>query len=249
MSATTVSVLMPVFNDEATLAASVASVQAQSLSGWELILVDDASTDGSVAVAKRLAAEDVRISVHVLARNGGAAGARNAALEQARGRFIAFLDSDDTWHPEKLARQVAAMQAAGAAFSFTGYERCRGGACRAVQVPQTLTHAQLLRGNVIGCLTVIYDSAALGKRPMPDLRMRQDFALWLEILRDDPVVVCLPEVLARHNRQKGSLSSGVFRAFAGTWTVYREVERLSRPRSAVLIARHYLNRIVSIYGG
>lgn len=248
MSATTVSILMPVFNAEATLAASVASVQAQSFESWELILVDDASTDGSAALADSLAAQDPRIKLHRLYVNAGAARARNQALTHANGTLIAFLDADDTWMPNKLEKQVTAMRSAGAAFSFTGYQRCHGGRCRAVTIPDTLTYDQLLRGNVVGCLTAMYDATKLGKRPMPDLRMRQDFALWLEIMRDDPVVVTLPEVLATHNRQKGSLSSSALKAFHGTWTVYRRAEKLSTFQSVSLIARHYMNRIGAIYG-
>ena len=248
MSATTVSILMPVYNAEATLRASVASIQAQTFPDWELILVDDGSTDGSAEVAQRLSDDDPRITLCSLPSNRGAAQARNEALTYAKAPFIAFLDADDSWVPRKLEQQLAAMRSTGAAFSYTGYKRCRDGRCRTVTVPETLTHAQLLRGNVVGCLTVIYDASKLGKRPMPDLRMRQDFALWLEILRDDPVVVSLPEVLATHNRQKGSLSSDMFRALGGTWKVYRHIERLSVTKSAALIARHYLNRIASIYG-
>lgn len=248
MSATTVSILMPVFNAEATLAAAVTSVQAQSYRNWELILVDDGSTDGSTALAERLVADDPRLKLHVLSFNQGAARARNEALAHANGPLIAFLDADDTWMPQKLELQVTAMQQSGAAFSYTGYQRCRDGQCRDVSVPTSLSYDQLLRGNVVGCLTAMYDSSKLGKRPMPDLRMRQDFALWLEILREDPVVVGLPEMLATHNRQKGSLSSGVLRAMAGTWAVYRRVEGLSVGRSIGLISRHYLNRITSIYG-
>lgn len=241
-----VSVLTPVYNADATLARAVASVRAQSFADWQLILSDDASTDGSWALAQELAAGDPRIRAIRADVNGGAARARNAALAQAQGRYIAFLDADDAWLPDKLDRQIAAMQAQGAALSYTGYWRVRpDGARREVRVPATVDHAGLLRGNVIGCLTAVYDSAALGKIPMPDIRRRQDYGLWLQILRRIPRAHGLSEPLALYHQSATSLSSSKLAAQRDTWRLYREVEGLSRAQAASCLAQHLWQRLRS----
>lgn len=246
MSSTTVSILMPVYNAQGSLRAAVESVQAQSYKDWELILVDDASTDKSYDVAQSLMQTDHRLYLARHQTNQGAAQARNTALHQAKGRYIAFLDADDLWHPEKLKLQITAMQTKDASFSFTGFERRQSRRARPVRVPEHIDYKRLLKGNVIGCLTVVYDSATLGKRPMPDLRMRQDFALWLDILREAPGVAILPQVLATHHRNPGSLSSDFLKSLNATWAVYRR-EGLGPFRSAAYLMRHYMNRFRAIY--
>lgn len=234
---------MPAWRAAGTLAASVASVQAQTRGDWELIIIDDASEDATADLARALAAADPRITVLQQASNGGAAQARNRGIRAARGRYVAFLDADDLWLPAKLERQIGFMQQTGAALSYTGYLRDSGGVQRPVRIPDTVTHAQLLRGNVIGCLTAIYDSAVLGRVEMPDLRLRQDYALWLTILRTVPMAQGLPEVLAIHHRHAGSLSAGLLRGLRATWAVYRQAEGLSRLQAAGCLAAHVLNRV------
>ena len=180
-----VTVVTPVWNAAATLAEAVASVGAQTLPDWELILVDDASTDGSREIARGLAAEEPRIRLIERATNGGAAAARNDAIRAARGRLIAFLDADDRWHPEKLARQAAFMAAGGHALVFSAYRRIAadGRPLGVVRPPLRVSRAELLKGNVIGCLTAVYDTAVFGRVEMPPLRRRQDYGLWLGLLR------------------------------------------------------------------
>lgn len=242
-----VSVLMPAFRAAATLAESVGSVQAQTRGDWELLIIEDRSGDTTLAVAQALAAADGRIRVIALPVNGGAARARNAGLAQARGRFIAFLDADDLWHPEKLQRHLAFMARTGAAFSYTGFLREVRGRQRPVRIPATVSRAALLRGNCIGCGTVIYDSAALGRVEMPDLRLRQDFGLWLRLLRLTPLAHGLPEALSVHRRRPGSLSSGWGRRLWGTWVLFRQVEGLSRWQAARCLCAHLVNRVRAVY--
>lgn len=238
-----VSVIMPAFRATATLAVAVASVQSQTLPDWELLIVDDGSGDGTLEMAEGLAAQDPRIRVFRLEVNGGAARARNCAIKAARGRFIAFLDADDLWLPEKLDRQITFMRQTGAALCYSGFWREREGRRRQVFVPPSVTHAELLGGNVIGCLTAIYDSAQLGKVLMPDLRMRQDYALWLAILRRTPQALGLAEPLAVHRRHRGSLSANALRGAVATWRMFRQAEGLGRTRATLCLARHLLNRI------
>lgn len=235
-----VSVLMPLYNSAETLAHSVASVQAQTRGDWELLLTDDASTDDTAALAAALAATDPRIRLFRLQRNVGAAAARNHALSFARGRYIAFLDADDLWHPEKLARQIAFMQATGAGLSFTGYSRVsvEGRLIERVRPPAQVDHATLLRRNVMGCLTVIYDSARFGRVPMPDLRRQQDFALWLNLTRRFGPALGLDEDLAVYRVARTSLSGNKRLAALDTWRVLRRHERLPLHRALWFFA-HY----------
>lgn len=229
-----VSVLMPVHNAEATLAGSVASVRAQGYGAWELLIVDDGSTDGSGDLARGLAAQDARIRVLALPRNSGAAAARNHALYQARGRYIAFLDADDMWHPDKLARQLTFMAVRGAALSFTAYDRMaeNGARIEQVRVADHVPYDMLLRRNVMGCLTVIYDAELLGKVAMPLLTRQQDYALWLRLARAAGGAHGLDEVLAIYRVGRGTLSANKAGAAGDIWRLYRREEGLGLIASA-----------------
>ncbi len=246
MTTPLVSVVTPVWNATATLAATVASVQAQTLPDWELLLVDDASTDGSPDLAAALAAADPRIRLLPRATNGGAAAARNDAIRASRGRLLAFLDADDLWYPEKLARQTGFMAAHGHALVYSGYRRidAAGRPLGTVRPPLRVTRAELLRGNVIGCLTAVYDTAVFGRVEMPRIRRRQDYGLWLELLKSVPAAHGLPEPLADYRVAPASLSGGKLGAARDTWALYREVEGLSRPRAAFYLA-HNLARALA----
>lgn len=241
-----VTVVMPAYNAAVTLPRSLAALRAQKMEAWECCLVDDGSTDETWALAEAIAAAEPRLRPLRLARNSGAAAARNVAIAAARGRYIAFLDADDEWLPDKLSAQLAFMEERGAAFSFTGYLRqAPTGRCQRVRVPEKVDHARLLRRNAIGCLTAMYDSAVLGRIFMPEFRLRQDYGLWLRILRQIPEGHGLDEVLAIHHRRRRSLSSSRLRASRATWGLYRQHEGLSRPEAAACLASHILGRLRS----
>jgi teichuronic acid biosynthesis glycosyltransferase TuaG len=227
-----VSVITPVWNAATTLAATVASVQAQTYGDWEMLLVDDGSTDDSRAVAAALAAADPRLRLLGWENNRGAAEARNAGIRAARGRYIAFLDADDRWRPEKLARQVAVLEG-GEALVFSAYLRVdeAGRPLRRVPARPLVTYRDALKGNPIGCLTAIYDSARLGRLEMPPVRRHQDYGLWLAILRQVPAARGLPEVLAEYRVRRGSLSSDKLTGAQATWSLLREREGLGRVRA------------------
>ena len=232
-----VSIVMPLYNAADRVEEGVRSVQAQSLSDWELLVVDDASTDDSVKRVEALAAEDARIRVLRLERNGGPALARNAGIREARGRYIAFLDSDDAWAPEKLARQVAAMER-GAVFSFTAMERFdeQGRRLSAAGVPERVSYEEMLKTNYVGCSTAMYDTRYFGKVEMPQIDRRQDYGLWLRLLKRVEVAHGLNEPLVRYTVRSGSVSSNKLTTAAYTWRVYRELERLSWVRSGYCLA-------------
>ena len=250
-----ISIVMPAWQAEATLAEAVASVQAQSRPDWELIVAPDGTDAEARAmreVLEPLAAADPRIRILPgPGRRSGAGATRNRALAAARGRYLAFLDADDSWLPEKLARQLAFMEAEGAALSFTAYRRVRagqGGAGRIVHVPGRIDHAGLMRGNVIGALTVVLDreliEPGMGPISMPEIPMRQDFALWLRILRHVPLAHGLDEVLAVHVRRPGSLSAGLLRPSLWTWRMLRQEEGLGPFAAGAATLSHLAGRLL-----
>jgi glycosyltransferase involved in cell wall biosynthesis len=234
-----VSVITPVHDGAATLAAAVASVQAQTRPDWEMLIVDDGSRDGSRALAEELSARDPRIRVLGFPENRGPAEARNAAIRASRGRVIAFLDADDLWYRDKLALQLAAIEA-GAALVFTAYRRvdAAGRPLGEVGAPSRTSYGEALLGNPICCSTAAFDASALGRAEMPRLRRRQDYALWLELLRRGASTAGLQQVLIDYRVRPGSLSSNKVVAAAATWKVYREVAGLGRAASAYYIAHN-----------
>jgi glycosyltransferase involved in cell wall biosynthesis len=243
-------VITPVWNAAATLGATVDSVRAQTMGDWELVLVDDGSDDGSAALAARLAAEDRRIRPLGGGARAGAAAARNAGIRAARGRFLAFLDADDRWRPEKLAAQLGFMAERGCPFVFSAYRRVAadGTPLGVVRPPARITHAGLLRGNCIGCLTAIYDSEALGKVEMPPIARRQDYGLWLELLRRTPQALSLPQVLADYRVAPRSLSADKLAAARATWALYRRLERLPLPLAGWYFAHYALGALAKRAG-
>ncbi|WP_111431593.1 glycosyltransferase family 2 protein [Rhodobacteraceae bacterium DSL-40] len=235
-----VSVVTPVWNAEATLAATVASVRAQTMSDWEMLLVDDGSSDRSAALTRTLAAEEPRLRLLGWPENRGAAAARNAAIAAARGRYVAFLDADDLWHPEKLAAQLEHMARTGAVFAFCSYRRVDavGRVLGEVRVPASVDRVRLLHGNVIGCLTAIYDVAHFGRVEMPNLRRRQDYGLWLRLLARGGEAHGLDRVLADYRVGAGSLSANKVTALAATWELYRREAGLSPLQAGWCLARN-----------
>jgi teichuronic acid biosynthesis glycosyltransferase TuaG len=231
----TVSVIMPTFRGGSNLISAVKSVLRQTYPDWELVIVDDASPDDTWETICRYMRDDPRVVGVRQEKNGGPARARNAGLRIATGRYVAFLDSDDLWLPEKLERQVKFMQESGAALSFTWYERIDNSGLpegRVVRAPSEVGYFDLLRSNRIGCLTAMYDSDVCGKPPMPDIRVHQDWAYWLALTRDGLRAYCLPEVLALYRHSYDStVSSNKVSTLRYKWQVYRSLEGLSIPRS------------------
>lgn len=231
---------MPVYNVADFVGQAIKSVQAQSFDDWELIAVDDGSADNSAALVAAIAAQDRRVRLLPSIGNQGPGPTRNRAIDAAQGRYIAFLDADDLWHPQKLARQIELMQNTGAALSFTAYIRhnMATGLQTVIGVPARVTRQALLRTNVMGCSTVIYDSAYFGPRQMPNLKRRQDFAFWLSLLADVPFAVGLPLALTTYHQRAVSVSSSKSAAARSTWTLYRGHLGLGRPMAAWVYANY-----------
>lgn len=235
-----VSIIMPAHNSSHFIREAVNSIKAQRYKSWEAIIVDDYSTDNTYSLLEEMAHQDCRIKVLRTTQNSGPAMARNLAIAHAEGRFIAFLDSDDLWAPDKLEKQIAFMKRKGAALSFTAYEKIDESGTitgRVVSAPDGIDYRGLLNANIIGCLTAIYDTEITGKVFMPGISMRQDYGLWLKILKTGHVAYGLNQPLAYLRKRKGSVSSNKLVATLYVWKLYREVEKLSVLRSGY----HFVN--------
>jgi glycosyltransferase involved in cell wall biosynthesis len=224
----TVSVIMAAYDSERYIKQSIESVQAQTFTSWELIVVDDCSNDNTSALISNSAAIDSRVRLIKLRVNSGAAAARNRAIIQARGRYLAFLDSDDLWYPHKLKTQLDFMRSVDTSFCYSAYDQIdpAGKSIGTRQVPAKVCYSDLLKSCSVGCLTAIYDTAHYGKILMPDIRKRQDLALWLCLLRHTNSAYGIQEPLAQYRVRKDSLSSNKFLAAKATWHVYRDIENL-----------------------
>lgn len=233
---TLVSVITPVYNCERYIGETIESVLAQTYLNWELLLVDDCSPDSSVDIIHRYVERDERIRYVKLEKNGGAAIARNAALKEARGRYIAYLDADDLWEPIKLERQIDFMQKNHVVFSCCDYEKIEDDGTttyKIVHMPKKFTYEQCLRNTVIQTVGVIVDTAHVDRKllQMPDVRRGQDSATWLQMLRNGVEFRGQNEVLAKYRRVPQSLSSNKIQAMKRTWHIYRGVEKLSLVKS------------------
>lgn len=231
-----VSIVMPVYNAEAFLEVTVASAQSQTYTDWELIAVDDCSTDKSFALLTRLAQADPRIRPIRQEHNQGAAKARNAGLLNAKGRYLAYLDADDLWQPRKLEKELAFLKQKQAAFVFTGYEfgdEQAKGTGRIVHVPEVMTYEKALSRTVIFTTTVLFDMDQISRDllKMPEVKS-EDTATWWKILRNGYTAYGLDENLAVYRRPSRSLSSNKFKAIRRIWFLYRQEERLSVLKSA-----------------
>ncbi len=247
-----VSIITPLYNSERYLRETCASVLAQTFTDWEWIIVDDGSGDGSLAMAREMAAGDPRILVLANERNQGAAKARNRAIEAASGRYMAFLDSDDLWMPEKLERQLAFMERTGAAFTCTSYEKINemgSPTGKVVRARKKMNYDDLLLRCPVGNSSVLYDAFKLGKFVIPDIRKRNDYALWLQILKKEQFVYGMPDVLMQYRVRPESLSRNKLSLIRYYWSLYRGLEQLSVLRSAYLIAHLILIKILSYLPG
>ena len=234
MNQSLISVITPAYNAAKFIGETIDSVIEQTYLNWEMIIVDDCSTDETVTIVKQYAKTDPRIRLIQLEENSGSAIARNTAMDHAKGDYIAFLDSDDLWYPDKLAKQLKFMQANNIAFSFTKYIRMRedGTLTGAVtKAPHTVEYEQLMKHCVIGCLTVMLDRRKIGHLRMVNIRTRQDYVYWLHITKRGIPAYGLPEVLAKYRLVEGSISSNKWKAAKKNWYVYRHIEKQSLLRS------------------
>ena len=246
MSNSLVSIITPSYNSERFINECVKSVLAQTYTNWEMVIVDDCSQDNSNAIITALAANDDRIRVFFLDKNIGPAKARNFGLSRARGRYIAFLDSDDLWRPQKLDKQITFMNNNHIAFSFTTYQSISEDGLsemNIIKAPKVITYHSYLKNTIIGCLTVVIDREEVGDFEMPNIRSSHDMALWLQIIKRGFSAYGLDENLAKYRIVSLSNTVNKIKAAKDVWKVYREVERLSFFYSLWCLCNYIFNAI------
>lgn len=245
-----VSIITPAYNCEKFISQTIESVIAQTYTNWEMVIVNDKSTDNTENIIKKYVQKDRRIRLINHSENFGAAVARNTALENAEGRFIAFLDSDDLWKKEKLERQINFMLKNGYGFTFTAYEFMKlanEDKAKVIWVPKSINYKQSLKNTIIGCLTVIIDRDVIGNFRMPLIRMSQDHSTWLSILKKGYIAYSLNENLAEYRKNVESLSGNKIRALKGEWYNYRNVVKLPFLKCCYYYFFYVLNAIKKHY--
>jgi glycosyltransferase involved in cell wall biosynthesis len=218
-----VSIIVPVYNCEEFLDECIQSVLDQTFKNWELILINDCSTDSSNEIINKYVVSDTRIKVYSFNKNVGAGIVRNKGIEISEKRFIAFLDSDDYWHRDKLKKQLEYMINNNIEFSYTNFIELdkRDKPFKIILPPKEVNPFSLLFNNYIKTLTAIYDTKRIGKIFMPDYRKRQDWGLWFNILNKTGKAYCLPEPLAYYRTSNVSLSNNKFQLLKENFNFYR----------------------------
>ena len=226
-----VSIVMPTYNCAKFIAESIDSVIAQTYTNWELIIVDDCSTDNTKEILTPYLQKYQNIRYTCLIKNGGPATARTEALKQAKGDYVAFLDSDDIWYPEKLSKQITFMKQNNVDFSCTGYEQIEEngkGKKVAIIPPKKNDYTTMLRlGCSIGNLTVMYNRNVVGEQQVPAIKKRNDFALWLQILHNVTACYGMQEILAKYRLRTQSVSRNKLKLIPYHWHLYHDIEKLS----------------------
>lgn len=235
-----VSIVMPSYNTEKYICESIRSVLNQTYPYWELIIVDDCSTDGTDEVVKPFLT-DRRIRYLKNKKNSGAAISRNWALREASGKWIAFLDSDDIWEPDKLQKQISFMRDNGYHFSYTSYieidEESKPNG-NSITGPKCISKHGMYNYCWMGCLTVMYDADIVGLIQIADIKKNNDYAIWLKICKKANCYL-LNENLARYRKRSGSISNHSYiELIKWHYELYRKVENKDPILSFVLTVRN-----------
>ena len=235
-----VSIIMPSYNTGRFIKETIESVLAQSYTTWELIIVDDCSNDNTDDVVSQYLADE-RIHYIKNDTNSGAAVSRNRALREAKGKWIAFLDSDDLWEPDKLQKQISFMKENGCHFSYTNYieideeSKATG---KSVTGPKRISRHGMYNYCWMGCLTVMYDAEEVGLIQIADIKKNNDYAMWLKVCKKANCYL-LDETLARYRKRSGSISNhGYMKLIKWHYKLYREAENKNPISSFVLTVRN-----------
>lgn len=239
-----VSVVVPCYNCERFVGETLDAVLAQTFADWECLLIDDASTDGSAEVIREYAARDKRFRPILLEKNVGAAGARNAGLEAVRGRFVAFLDSDDYWVPEKLEKQISFMEETGAPIVHSSYrfvdekgEFLPGG----VRATDRVDLRVYMRNTEIGMSTSLVDREQTGELRLRNIRLCQDTNLWLELLERGFVSRGMAEVLVHYRIREGQISGSKFGMAKQVFLLWMGIKEVSFPMRLCYFVNYAVN--------
>lgn len=244
-----VSVIMPTYNCGRFIEKTVNTVISQTYKNWELIIVDDCSKDNTEEIIKQFTLKDNRIKYFRFDSNQGAAKARTKAMNLAKGNYMAFLDSDDLWEINKLEKQTKFMEENNYNFTCTAYEQIDESGKRLnkiIQSKKKVDYNRILLDCPVGNSTVMYNVDKLGKFEVPNIRKRNDDALWLQMLKKEKYIWGMPEVLMQYRVRKNSISSNKFKVIKYHWILYRDIEHLSIIRSVFHIIYWCIIKVLHI---
>ena len=232
-----VSIITPTYNSERFIAETIVSVQAQTYQDWEMIIVDDCSTDKTAEIVASFQEKDSRIKYFYNSTNKGSALSRNLALQKAKGKWIAFLDSDDIWHPEKLEKQIEFMTKNNYHFSYTNYCEIDENSKETgilITGPKVITDKLMIAYCWPGCLTVMYDAEKVGIIQTVDIKINEEYALWIKIAKNLNCYL-LDENLAKYRRHNKSLTSqSYFKLIKWHYLMFRKSENRNAVSSFIL---------------
>lgn len=246
-----VSIITPMYKGAAFVGETIESVQRQTYPNWEMIIVDDCSPDGGagIAVVKKYVEKDERIRLIASSVNRGSSGARNTALREARGKYVAFLDSDDIWYPDLLKSQLDFMEKTGAAIAFASYRRINENGEEALKpfiVPNKVSYKGILKSNPIPCLTTLYDRDVVGEQYFKEelKSLRDDYAFWLEALKKVDYAYGNPEILAAYRLVSTSVTRNRRKLIKPQFLVYYKVEKLGLIRSVYYLLNWAIRSVI-----
>lgn len=225
-----VSIIMPLNNCEQFVGHAIESVLNQTYPNFELIVVDDYSTDNSASIVESYVRKDSRVKLYKLEKNQGVSNARNIGIENAEGKYIAFLDSDDLYNEKKLELQVALMESSNYPITFSAYQKINeDGSVRGVILSNKdrINYRDLLKSNIMPTFSVMYNSSLIGKRYFDQSPKSEDYIYWLGILKDVPYAYNIKEILGYYRVRKNSRSSKKLETVMYQWIIYRNIEKLS----------------------
>lgn len=242
-----ISIITPAYNAGKFIAKTIDSVLAQTYGNYEMLIVDDCSSDDTVSIVESYATRDERIKLIRHEKNQGVAAARNTALAAAVGEYVAFLDSDDMWMPKKLERQLAFMEENGYVLTYTAYQKYftdTDTVGKVLHVPTKMTHKSIFSNTAIACLTVMINRERSGEFSMPPLKHFEDQCTWQSILARGYVAYGLDENLALYRVSSGSLTANKKTAVKRQWAVYREYFGFSVVRSAYYFLGYAIRAVI-----
>ena len=243
-----ISIITPLYNGEEFITHAIHSVINQTYENWELIIIDDFSKDKSFEIICDYAKKDKRIQIIKNEKNLGVVETRNKGIREATGRYIAFLDSDDTWNNNKLEKQITFMKEKKASISCTDYMRVdkNNKDKKRIRVKEEITYHMLLKTNMVGCLTVIYDTEKIGKKYFKEAKKSEDYILWLDIIKETHLIYGLKEVLAYNRVLTNSRSSNKLEVMKTQWLIYRKHENLSKIKAAYFFIIYLIKGVQKI---
>lgn len=240
-----VSIITPMYNSEATIAETIESVLAQTYTGWEMVIVDDCSTDASGSIVKSYQKRDARIQYYKRDKKSSVANARNYAINIAKGYYLAFLDSDDLWEKDKLQKQIDFMVRNNAGFCYSACATIdeKGNKTGKIRnVKDYADYGMLLKGNFIPCLTVVVEKKLFDKIEFPEIK-HEDYAVWLSILKTGVKAYGINEVLAYYRVNSNSVSANKFKAALWTWNIYYNYEKIPFFKSVYYFINYFLRAV------